>query len=426
MARITDTEVNEHLRKVLSQSGYIGQAADRRPPNRMDGSLVSMSFSMGATLTPEQGAIAGLVATARANARLASERLQQAEEALESARRQAEQIAAAAREAADKEVDHALKQAAEMVRDARKQSERIITDAHREAGKIITAAQDSRTNRVRSQSLGGIGTAGFIRLWDNAIEHENPAESNPSPLADFSQTQTNAFAPVQRVDPAPYRGLGFFSAFSSPEPSQPVGPYTAGKLYLVTAKTFEGLRLPAHEPLQDLTVQLENLAALRVLVSIRHSRSVGKLGKLVRPDADFVYDTGAWNIAPVRGRKVFIAQAKHIRGTLDSQQNDPARMTWRFLEPEYFDLLIEEFSRLARPNRATVKEFISAIVASVDRYHEFPESIDSICPVAKETTPPLRKERHIPTTGEDSVNGYTPLLGTRAGSDKFLSEVTER
>jgi hypothetical protein len=48
VARITDAEVNEHLRRVLSQSGYTGQPAGRRPANRMGGPLVSMSFSTGA------------------------------------------------------------------------------------------------------------------------------------------------------------------------------------------------------------------------------------------------------------------------------------------------------------------------------------------------------------------------------------------
>ena len=139
VARITDAEVNEHLRKVLIQSGYTGQLTGLWPPHRIE-----LNYSMD-VIASEHRAIADLAATARANAKLSSERLQQAQETLEAARQQAGQILGAARD----EADEALKQAAKMVRDAREQSEQIISDARREAEQIITAARDSHANQKR-------------------------------------------------------------------------------------------------------------------------------------------------------------------------------------------------------------------------------------------------------------------------------------
>jgi len=71
--RITDAEVNERLREVLSQSGYTGQLTDPWPPHRIE-----LNCSMDAGIASEHHAGADLTAAARANAKLSSERLQQA------------------------------------------------------------------------------------------------------------------------------------------------------------------------------------------------------------------------------------------------------------------------------------------------------------------------------------------------------------
>jgi cell division septum initiation protein DivIVA len=95
VARITDTEVDEHLRKVLNQSGYNGQLTD---------------------LWGEYDA----------------------EPAIDAARPQAEQIVAQARE----EADRALEQAAMIVREAREQAKQIISEARSEAAHIVAVARN--------------------------------------------------------------------------------------------------------------------------------------------------------------------------------------------------------------------------------------------------------------------------------------------
>jgi glycosyltransferase involved in cell wall biosynthesis len=159
VARITDAEVNEHLRMVLSDSGYTSaeQLTGLWQPLRSESeTFADLNCSMDAAITPKQGSIADLMAIAQANAKVSGERLRQAQEALEAARQQAEQIVAAARDEADK----ALKQAAQMIRDAREQSERIISDARREAKQSILAVEDNQANltgprRIRVYDLEG-------------------------------------------------------------------------------------------------------------------------------------------------------------------------------------------------------------------------------------------------------------------------------
>ena len=107
-------------------------------PEELDRELKRI-MTPDAAIAPEQGSIADLMATAQANAKLSGERLQQAQEVLEAARRQAEQIVAAARDQADE----ALEQAGQMIRSAREQSEQITSDARRAAKQSITAAQDT-------------------------------------------------------------------------------------------------------------------------------------------------------------------------------------------------------------------------------------------------------------------------------------------
>jgi RNA polymerase sigma-70 factor (sigma-E family) len=166
VARITDAEVSEHLRTVLSQSGYASQLAAFWQPRGMDVSLTDLPNSMSAAVAPEYGTATDIIATAWANARLSSERLRQAQEALEVATREAEEIVAAARE----EADGALKQAAKMVRDARSQAERIISDARREADQIVTAAQDWPTRQMAPQRIR-VSEAGPTSV----LEVEEPA-----------------------------------------------------------------------------------------------------------------------------------------------------------------------------------------------------------------------------------------------------------
>jgi hypothetical protein len=148
VARITDAEVNEHLRKVLSQSGYTGQLTDPWPQDRIE-----LDYSMAAGIAAEHRAIADLAATARVNTELSSERLQQAQETLEVARQQAEQIVSAARD----EADEALQQAAKMVRDARQKSEQIISDAHCEAEQV-------RFGTRSTEFSGNVTEAGLTSL----------------------------------------------------------------------------------------------------------------------------------------------------------------------------------------------------------------------------------------------------------------------
>ncbi len=130
VARITDAEVNEHLRKALGQSGYAGQLTGLWQPGSMDDPCVLADLTGSIVLG--RGTVADIMAAAQANAKLSSERLQQAQEALEVARDEATEIIAAARD----EADEALKQAAKMVSDAREQAGRIISDARREARQI--------------------------------------------------------------------------------------------------------------------------------------------------------------------------------------------------------------------------------------------------------------------------------------------------
>jgi vacuolar-type H+-ATPase subunit H len=162
VARITDAEVNERLRKALGQAGYTGQFPAQRPRLIEPSVMVDLICQTGPAMAPEHAAAADLLATARANAKLSweraelsSQRLQQAEETLDTARQQAEQIVADAHEEADETLDEALKEAAKIVHAAREQAERIINDAHRKAaqGSAVVPVPNPNQPRVRVRNV---------------------------------------------------------------------------------------------------------------------------------------------------------------------------------------------------------------------------------------------------------------------------------
>src|SRR5690348_5540154 len=66
VARITDADVSEHLRKVLSQSGYTGQMPGRWQLQHH----IDLDCALDSALEPEYQAMANLAATVRANTRL--------------------------------------------------------------------------------------------------------------------------------------------------------------------------------------------------------------------------------------------------------------------------------------------------------------------------------------------------------------------
>jgi hypothetical protein len=162
VARITDAEVNERLRKALSQAGYVGQFPAQRPRLIEPSVMVDLICQTGPAMAPEHAAVADLLATARASAKLSweraelsSQRLQQAEETLDTARQQAEQIVADAHEEADETLDEALKEAAKIVRAAREQAERIINDAYRKAaqGGAVVPVPNPNQPRIRVREI---------------------------------------------------------------------------------------------------------------------------------------------------------------------------------------------------------------------------------------------------------------------------------
>ncbi len=124
-AQITDADIDEHLRKVLDRAGYSHD--QHTDPSLRFNSI--MEFQVGSS----QDKVADLIAAAtRMQVEPWCERLRQAQQAIEDARREADLIVAEAHE----EADEALSQAAKMVRDAREQAGRIISDARREARQI--------------------------------------------------------------------------------------------------------------------------------------------------------------------------------------------------------------------------------------------------------------------------------------------------
>jgi RNA polymerase sigma-70 factor (sigma-E family) len=162
VARITDAEVNEYLRKALGQAGYTGRLTGLWQPGSTDVPDVLADLTDPIVLGP--GTVADMVAAAKANAKLSSERLQQAQEALEVARDEAKEIVAAAHE----EADEVLKLAAKMVREAREQAERIISDARREARQIqLSWMQVIEADRAPELEVGEpLARTGSLRPQD--------------------------------------------------------------------------------------------------------------------------------------------------------------------------------------------------------------------------------------------------------------------
>jgi hypothetical protein len=141
VARITDAEVDEHLRTALSQTDNTDQANNLwlRCLDELD--ISNLNRQIGAPAkSPGRDAIANLMATLRGNTKLSwdlvllSQRMQ--EEALDAARKQAEQIVAAAR-------DEGLNEAAKMVREAREQADQIIGEARKQADQVVSEARST-------------------------------------------------------------------------------------------------------------------------------------------------------------------------------------------------------------------------------------------------------------------------------------------
>ncbi len=171
VARITDAEVNEHLRKVLHQPRYggppaisCGQFVGPRQKNSAERGpdLVGLSGSPEAVIAAARLAAADIIADAQLKAKTASDELQRTQEAVAGARQQAEQMVADART----ETDEALERVVKMIRDAKEQAARIIGDARKEAEQIITAA---RSQQVQQTALARHRTAA-------KVSYQPPAE----------------------------------------------------------------------------------------------------------------------------------------------------------------------------------------------------------------------------------------------------------
>jgi F0F1-type ATP synthase membrane subunit b/b' len=377
VARITDAQVNEHLRRVLRRSGYIGQPAGHWAPDRIGAPLVSMGFSMGTVITPEQGVIADLVANARTNARLAGERLQQAEKALEDARRKAEEIVAASREEADRRIDYALKQAAEMLRAAREQSGQIITGAHREAENIIAAAQDSRESQMQSRWLP---TADFedtsTVAWNFDLGRVNPGESWVLPTLYFSPTDGGNLTPVRGVvSPRGVAEPAVGLTWSSSPLVEGASDYIvfhgrSGREFRGVASrgTIEALLQSSAGSPWKLARNAEKLPGPQSQVRFAPYAPLGKI---------FIARHGMWDSEQAAGHRVFVSQAKSVMSVLGRQRVDTERMARYVIDSEYLDLLIDDIGCPAGPDNTA---FISAVIEYIGRYHGFPESTDSLRP----------------------------------------------
>jgi hypothetical protein len=149
VARITDADVDEHLRKVLNQAGY----SRTDPPPRSN----VMGFRKGPGMTLRiftakalEGILTGEsndnvtdlidAAILMSSAEHRCERLWQ-EQIAEDAQHEADQIVAEAREKSDE----ALSQAAKIVREAREQAARIISEASSKADQILENARLKRS-----------------------------------------------------------------------------------------------------------------------------------------------------------------------------------------------------------------------------------------------------------------------------------------
>lgn len=131
VARITDADIDAHLRKVLSQSG-----PGPKPPGLQD---YNITAAIRGLCDPALafGELANLASAAAAVEAAAAQQLRRAREAVEAARQEAAQIVAGARE----ETDTALTQAAQMLRTAREAAAQMLCDARDEAARILDNAR---------------------------------------------------------------------------------------------------------------------------------------------------------------------------------------------------------------------------------------------------------------------------------------------
>jgi hypothetical protein len=140
--RVTDDDVEEHLRRVLGQTGYGSPGTPELScPDNPKALAYQPGWGDAAAAAIVDGAhrrAAMITMTAQLKAEACNDEAQSARRFAAAAHRRAEQIIADAEE----EADAALKRAAKMVADARGQAEQIISDAHQEAERIVWAARN--------------------------------------------------------------------------------------------------------------------------------------------------------------------------------------------------------------------------------------------------------------------------------------------
>jgi nucleotide-binding universal stress UspA family protein len=158
VAKITDAEVEEQLRRVLDQSGRGRSVPEHLWRDRCQAPIfmVDICPSIGAA---ESGSWAADILAAK----LSHGQVRGARQSIAAARQNAEQIVADARA----EADAALEQAAKMVRDAREKAEQIISDAHSEADEIIRTA---RNHSLQPMAGSGGSAAGLTLVGERLLD----------------------------------------------------------------------------------------------------------------------------------------------------------------------------------------------------------------------------------------------------------------
>ena len=207
VARITDAEVDVHLRKALSRTGNTGQVASVWLRRLSKPRAADLNCQIGAPAnSPDHDAIADFMATQReneylswVNAALASQRLQQ--EMLDDARKQARQIIADAQLKAETAANE-MKRTLEAVIAARQQAEQIVTYARAEADKAHElAAKTTQAARDQAEQI-------LLKAHDEAEQVIRAARSQQMhPTACFSpgitfrgyEGRLNSINPGERV-----------------------------------------------------------------------------------------------------------------------------------------------------------------------------------------------------------------------------------
>jgi vacuolar-type H+-ATPase subunit H len=226
VARITDAEVDEHLRKVLSQSGYTeGLPSDLWRSHKEAAVMFAdqSCSSTGSGKSPEGDVIAKLTASlreydqlTRINAERSRLRLRESQKVLDAAREKTRLIIAAARDeglnVAARMIREAREQAAQIVSDAREQANGIIDEAHIVAYQIKTAARNrnQQPDQVleREYSVFFPGKAGPPQISDmNFCRHRE------LPLPDVF-ADTSAISTFTRQEEGVHKGGGDQSVFT--------------------------------------------------------------------------------------------------------------------------------------------------------------------------------------------------------------------